>query len=622
MIDPLDWVPKPLRQGDLDGPGSASLIGKSNVSPLELLIREMAQNSWDARYQELRPIFGVHLRDQTYIQKKPLQVLLQEYRNDDIRAALSDFPVHNLEIYDRNTTGLDGPVDMTPVTAGGPDNFKELIYTLGSTAHDGSTGGTYGFGKTAAYAASRIGTVIFWTRVIDRSSPSGYEHRFIVSAFSESYTHDGVQYSGRHWWGRREGDEVRPIVGDAARRLGETVFARHFHGGETGTSMLILDARFGDADSDLAEHPDDFARNAKDAILLNLWPKLVPAPQQGSTPMQILVHDGDETADLSESEHPPSMASLARGLNAIRAAQEGLPQSPPDPRVTVQEIIYTPHDRRRPIGHVALVMRLAEDASPHDVLDPAQSDEYPPHRVTLMRGLAELVVTTEDWGRFELEPGVDWIAVFKSSNETRIEKIFASLEPPAHDTWNAADGSDSGASRYYRQVKRKIVQFLDEQLNPDQPTPASDAGAIDESVLSTRLGRLLPAQDIEGLNLGSGETWGRGTSRRTGDRWRLSLLRPRVLGQNANGIRQIVSFHLDGPRDKQAKLLLEGSLVGAEGASLGLDLSDLDIRWTGVTEIGPRHALARTGAFGSVTFTSPPRRAVQLTMKAVTDDDD
>lgn len=44
----LDWVPKPFRDGDIAGEGAKKLLGTSLAVP-SLLLRETAQNSWDAR---------------------------------------------------------------------------------------------------------------------------------------------------------------------------------------------------------------------------------------------------------------------------------------------------------------------------------------------------------------------------------------------------------------------------------------------------------------------------------------------------------------------------------------------------------------------------------------------
>ena len=58
----LEWVPKPFRDGDLAGGGSNRLLGRSDLSATEILIREMAQNAWDARTAGGTPTFDINLR--------------------------------------------------------------------------------------------------------------------------------------------------------------------------------------------------------------------------------------------------------------------------------------------------------------------------------------------------------------------------------------------------------------------------------------------------------------------------------------------------------------------------------------------------------------------------------
>src|SRR5699024_5693024 len=98
----------------------------------------------------------------------------------------------------------------------------------------------------------------------------------------ESYQEQGIQYTGRHWWGvlSEDGESVLPVLGEDAAELGERFFERRFEGDETGTSILILDPLVAD-EEDAAEtaaepldrfssDPEtlerDFARRARHAM--------------------------------------------------------------------------------------------------------------------------------------------------------------------------------------------------------------------------------------------------------------------------------------------------------------------------------------------------------------------
>src|SRR5699024_2805488 len=86
-----------------------------------------------------------------------------------------------LEIYDRGTKGLDGPADLSPVGKGRSARFQDLILKLGVSHNNGTTGSTYGFGKTAVIASSAIGMVADSSR--SRNPAAELEDRFIVSAY-------------------------------------------------------------------------------------------------------------------------------------------------------------------------------------------------------------------------------------------------------------------------------------------------------------------------------------------------------------------------------------------------------------------------------------------------------
>ena len=62
-MDALDWWPKPLGPGDTIGDSARKLLGKPDLDPVDVLVREVAQNSWDARIEGgPPPSFGIHAR--------------------------------------------------------------------------------------------------------------------------------------------------------------------------------------------------------------------------------------------------------------------------------------------------------------------------------------------------------------------------------------------------------------------------------------------------------------------------------------------------------------------------------------------------------------------------------
>ncbi len=627
MIKTLQWFPKRFSPGDMDASGGDRLLGKTELSRLAVLIRETAQNSWDARNDHGRPLFGVSLRRTDYRLRDDLADLLSEGRHGDLASMRRHANFRLLEIYDRGTRGLDGPADLSPAGRGRSARFQDLILKFGVSHNNGTTGGTYGFGKTAAFAYSGIGTVIYWTRC--RNPEGEIEDRLIVSAFGDSYQEKGVQFTGRHWWGRLsdDGESVLPIVGEDASELGARLFERGFEPGETGTSLLILDPLIADEEdsedttaeplhrlrSDATEMEQDFERRARQAIRANLWPKMITAPGEEAPPMALELSVNTRYVDLGAGEGG-ALHLWGSGLNAIRAARSGsrevtTPQGVP---VEVIEILRN----RKVIGHLALVRRIpaAEPFLAFDDLDPAREDESRMLRIALMRGQAELVVTTVDWVQREAPAGTDWLAVFKSSDD--FDEHYAEAEPPAHDNW-VTEGSSSESSKIIRHTKTRVRQRITEKIHPEVEAPGPSSTVIPRSTgaLSRRLGAILPGpspQVQDGADRGG--TGRRRAARRP--RWTVEAGAPRLVRTAADGMQeQEVRFVVTGDAPV-GRVRLSVSLLGDEGLHEPVPPKDLSIRWQHAAPEGKDMAVVRTGEEAGVRFLGAPRRALRVEITA------
>src|SRR5262249_15404685 len=146
--------------------------------------------------------------------------------------------------------------------------FIDLVFNIGAPRDAYLGGGTYGFGKTASYVTSSVGTILIWSRC---EGSSGLEHRLIGSAIGEGFDMDGKRFTGRHWWGNAFASEgrVEPVVRGLAQELGNAVFATPFDRDVTGTSILILDPQLG------GDSPENKVELLVRAVVWNLWPKLL-----------------------------------------------------------------------------------------------------------------------------------------------------------------------------------------------------------------------------------------------------------------------------------------------------------------------------------------------------------
>lgn len=622
-IGPLRWFPKQFRAGDMDGTGGDRLLGRTELSALEVLIRETAQNSWDARLSRTTPRFGIHLRRVDFRLRADLNRLFDDSRVSGRHRAPEANNIHLLEIFDRGTSGLDGPTDLSPIASGKPCNFQDLILKVGVPRDDGKGGGTYGFGKTAAYAFSEQGTVIFWTRC--RTDSGTLEHRFVISAFHDSYVSGGKQFTGRHWWGEGGDDLVSPVVGEKARAYGERFFARHFDGDETGTSLLILDPQLpvptkvdsDEPDLELRRYGDHsaletaFAHEARRAVRQHLWPKLITAPGKVLPPMPIELLVGETQVDIADTM-TGAIASWGAGLNAIRShivdpdsvvfAPSGLP-------VEVHEVTRL----RQVIGHLAVVKRLSalEDATPEDDLDP-RAEEAGTQRIALMRGVAELVVTTDDWSDHTSSPVFDWLAVFKSTEDW--DHVFADAEPPAHDMWISNAGGETGlVVRAMRNRVRSLLRDIFAVPEPMTVTPLASARS-GVSTVARMFGMLLPISSRTASEGGSVRAQPRSGGRRE-RRLPMSVTGPKLLETLPDGRqRQQVDFIVNGRGDQTVDISV--SVVGDDGARAEIPAGDLEIAWSSGRELTRSTVRVQGDVSHSVTLTGPPRRALRIEMNA------
>lgn len=452
----LAWFPKPFGPGDMDGSGEKKVLGRPEVDFLNLLVRETAQNSWDARVPGTVPRFELRLRQlgSSALAILSRNVFVERMEDSPLDSLLLQDRLACLEIADRGTKGLGGPTqNSTKRAKDAPNDYADFILTVGAPPEDLQGGGSYGFGKTASYLASRCSTIVVWSR--SRNGDGEMVERFIASAMGGVFDKEEQRFTGRQWWGDHpRGPQPQgvlafePIVGDEARQLGEAIFERRFEAEETGTSILVLGfAPQGQLEDD-GEDLDlpHVADRLADAVVRNLWPKLaVEQPREWRMDASVALEGVD--VPLRGLTDSTVLQGLWRCLRAIRAVQAGTSQ--PDGVIEVR-----PTRRYGDItGHIAL-MNVSTDPD----VDPLGGLE---DRITLMRHTAELVVRAEPYpGR--VTESLRWVGVFKPV--VAFDKAFAKAEPPAHDSWTNVEGLDkrtkSIVSVTLREVGKEVRAFL------------------------------------------------------------------------------------------------------------------------------------------------------------------
>ena len=138
-------MPKPFGPGDIAGDGTQKLLGTSLAAP-ELLVRETAQNSWDARVREGAsvPEYRLQFRalDESGVRLLRESVFPQMRPGASLRAALERPSMEVIEISDRGTTGLRGPTrNDALVLPGDPTDYRDFILTVGAKQDRKNGGG-------------------------------------------------------------------------------------------------------------------------------------------------------------------------------------------------------------------------------------------------------------------------------------------------------------------------------------------------------------------------------------------------------------------------------------------------------------------------------------------------
>ena len=556
-IPPLTWFPKPFGAGDNAGGEADKPLGKPNLDPASIFVREMAQNSWDARLAGHVPEFEIHLRS---LEGDPLEFLrrnLFEMTGPEelgLGKALDTARLTVVEVTDRGTKGLGGPTrNDRVVECGDPTDYKDFVLTLGAPPDQEGGGGTYGYGKTAAYAASACSTIVIWSRA--RRGDGHMDERFIASAMGPGFALGQDLYTGRQWWGRPPHDQelapgfrVEPVEGWAARMLGEAIFARSFEADETGTSMLILQPKLDGAPVQEGTGEEELIGLWRDAMVRNLWPKLPPeAPADRRMELSLKWHG--EEVPLRTDSGVATLAAAQRCLQAVRDQEsQGLVTCIPVRRYSTV------------IGTVALT-RFPSDERP----GPVRANS-----IVFMRDSAELVVWEEP---IEDPSGVaaDWIGVFKPAAE--YDPIFAGAEPPAHESWHYKSLEDRVHKSIVKMAVEGAIVETRKHLNPIQDG-ASVSNTASTGVLASSLAGLT------GAVIGSAATGSPGGGKPVSGRSSGKTIGPRVEVQTIQLMPQSEHDLVAGRQTTRVKLTVSGTgqsvRIAPSRLSLAVDGGSLD----------------------------------------------
>ncbi|MEB2527400.1 hypothetical protein [Kocuria rosea] len=426
--------------------GIRNQLGRPELDMLTILVREAAQNSWDARTSDTEPVqFDISLRDIGPAQLPAWRAALQPHIPPDsdgfpLRARLRDSALRVLEVSDRGTKGLGGPTRADAVTEG-PRDFVTFVRNIGEPRDRHLGGGTYGFGKGIFYLLSMVGTVLIHTRA--HNAEGELETRLIGCALRRSYTWidagSGLpcRYTGRHWWGvPGENSLVEPLVGEDAEDMAARLGMKGFAAEETGTTVVVIDPNVSGMD------PADLGRYLAETICWQLWPKML-ARADGSVPMEFRV-----CSDGIDYEVPDPRKF--RPLNLFVKAYEAMAGD-------AGEELWCGNPKRL-LGRIGVAKRPMVGLEPTRASETVDIENMV-HHVCLMRP-AELVVTYHKGPKPQSE-NFGYAGVFRADED--LDQVFAAAEPPTHDAWHPSM-LEKPDSTYVRTTFTRISEILNRRF--------------------------------------------------------------------------------------------------------------------------------------------------------------
>ncbi len=400
------WHFPPLSGGQSQGLNEAGVLqfgGETYGS----LAREVLQNSLDAVADRSKPVkvtFDVHALPQSQI----LGVRELKRRCESCRdywdrpkskekaffteavRELGKLTVNTLCIADYNTTGVEG-CDNHRST---PLHWYNLIRCSGSSSKGDGAAGSFGIGKNAPFAASRLRTIFYSTST--RSS----EFRFAGVAKLVTHTADD----------RTPCQATGFFDAGGCSILNPEALPIHFRRTEQGTTLHILGFRM----------DEDWQEAIKLAIVRNFW---------------LAIFKGTLECDVeSLSINKANLEHTIRESKALR--DDVLPYF-------LAIVNSAPIEAKLPGLGACTLHLLSKEGT-------GGGDASLPKRVIMTRQSGMLVETT----RFNSP--VPFAGVFQCVDDSG-NSVLRNMEPPAHDRWDP-DLPERGANRRTKEVLLEFVR--------------------------------------------------------------------------------------------------------------------------------------------------------------------
>ena len=376
--------------------------------------------------------------------------------------------VDAVEIRDFGTVGLSGPtIASDPRT---PRRFVNFVRNIGveKGADEAGSGGTYGFGKGSYYRLSSAHTIIIHTRTMNASGV--IESRFMVAALGDAFDDGSCAFTGRHFFGIQGPNTAEPVIQDEADALADSL-GFGVPDGETGTAILILGFSPGSR-LELEESSDpidlELALHCMmEQLIWQCWPKLIDTGDGPEVHYRVTL-DGTDISRRGWEEMPVLDNLIVQFRKALEGSGDLIEHK--TRRIELGRLATDKFrvDNRLLLGHEAVIGFIP-----------------PTHHVALIRK-PHLVVKYLN-GPLPTSPDVGWNGVFLVADDARIDRVFASAEPPTHDDWHFQNLQEADGK-----LVNHALKGIMKSLNTTYEEAVRQAdGATEVSALAGLLGGML-----------------------------------------------------------------------------------------------------------------------------------
>lgn len=482
--------------------------GDHTISPFEIFVREVLQNSLDAVWegQVVRVHFKLRKINNPGQRTNFLNAIGWSALRQRVAAAnsvrrkqqlpcefgapeeLEDGSLRVLEISEFGTIGLVGPEvimqeeDERRLPGEMPKAYIALVRDDARREKLGlGSGGTYGLGKAVLWAASRIQTVIFFSRLcmpFDNTTHRAAGQARLGPHFLNNRPYLGLGYGGdcsRGW--------CRPICNSAAKAMATNLgINRRETEAEAGTTIIIPfweQPSCNEDEGDVSPHVL-IARYAARYF----WPALVDNRLVVTTESE----DGEQS---KANEHLFFYQPFIELYQRLKAGQRGPNDAPPEEICFQVPVGPPPHTR--PATHTYAKVGMAFANHNEEV----REDFI--RKVACIRGQGMVVGYSKMTGNTLVRPFVGVVlggrAAQANDNGTRGDVLLGFSEYVTHTRWD----EKSASLRYWpearpviRELLKKFRDYFERNSRVEQPETTGCLAAVEEGLKFPGAGQVGP----------------------------------------------------------------------------------------------------------------------------------